>query len=243
MPSARRTAQPNILLRSDTLVQRFTWLRYLFMLDSTMAYASEYCLDQGGVLLLVDSMLRGVSQVVAPSPPDCSWQAPWHPPLSHTQVMIINNPATGVLILAALFVPSAFGSLLGLLGLFGATVTAFALGLDRGSIAAGLFGYNGLLVGLGLGAFFQYSQDGWDLGLLIISFFMGGTSTLIQVPMTQHARTHHATPLLRHVTPRHAIPPPHTPRHTSLVASTSSRSQLATFWRCTSARPSLSHST
>ena len=53
----------------------------------------------------------------------------------------------------------------GVLGLVMSTTLAYVLGMDQGLIHSGLFGYNGILVGLAL-ATFQHpddqSSDGWD---------------------------------------------------------------------------------
>jgi urea transporter len=74
------------------------------------------------------------------------------------QVMFQNHPFTGLLFLAAI----AWGALAadagavllgGLLGLSAATLTARWLRVDAEGLAAGLYGYNGLLVGLALPTF------------------------------------------------------------------------------------------
>ncbi|MCB8822035.1 urea transporter [Microvirga rosea] len=88
-----------------------------------------------GVLRFVDINLRGVAQV-----------------------MLQDNPLTGLLFLAAI----GWGSytsgvphvaLAGLVAVVVATLTAYWLHLDQASLAAGLYGYNGVLVGLALGTF------------------------------------------------------------------------------------------
>jgi len=74
------------------------------------------------------------------------------------QVMFQDNPLTGALFLAAI----AWGSyaagvpqvaLCGVLALVVATLTAQWLRVDQGSLRAGLYGYNGVLVGLALATF------------------------------------------------------------------------------------------
>ena len=84
---------------------------------------------------LIDIVLRGASQVV-----------------------LINNPVSGVLIITSLFFPSPIVGVHGVLGLTGATFTAMVLRLDAQALASGLFGYNGLLVGMALATFL--SRDG-----------------------------------------------------------------------------------
>lgn len=87
------------------------------------------------------------------------------------QVMFQNHPLTGLLFLAAIAWGSyaggmphvAFG---GLLGLLAATLTAIALRVDRAGLAAGLYGYNGVLVGLALPTFLAPSLLLWCYVLL-----------------------------------------------------------------------------
>ncbi|MBO1905472.1 urea transporter [Microvirga sp. 3-52] len=87
------------------------------------------------VLRFVDATLRGIGQV-----------------------MFQDNPLTGLLFLVAI----AWGSyaagvphvaIAGVVAVVVATLTAYWLRLDRASIAAGLYGYNGVLVGLALATF------------------------------------------------------------------------------------------
>ena len=80
---------------------------------------------------------------------------------SAAQVVMINNPLAGLLIMSACCFPSAVIGAHGALGLTGAVAAAFMLGLDRQALASGLFGYNGLLVGMAL-ATLLYTEDGWD---------------------------------------------------------------------------------
>lgn len=74
------------------------------------------------------------------------------------QVMLQDNPLTGLLFLVAI----AWGSyaagvphvaLAGVIAIVVATSTAYWLRLDPASIAAGIYGYNGILVGLALATF------------------------------------------------------------------------------------------
>ena len=82
---------------------------------------------------------------------------------SAAQVVIINNPLSGLIIMIACCFPSAVVGAHGALGLTGAVAAAFALGLDRQALASGLFGYNGLLVGMALATLlYRGEEDGWD---------------------------------------------------------------------------------
>jgi urea transporter len=74
------------------------------------------------------------------------------------QVMFQDNPLTGLLFLAAI----AWGSIVagvphalraGVLGVVASTLTAIWLKADKAALMAGLYGYNGVLVGLALATF------------------------------------------------------------------------------------------
>jgi len=105
-------------------------------LDGTMpAWAAR--VDGNPPAAFVDSCLRGVGQVC-----------------------FMNNPVTGLAIVVAMFVAEAWLGFAGVLGLVVSTLTAIALGMDRGAIRAGLFGFNGILVGAGMSLFLQPDWDG-----------------------------------------------------------------------------------
>jgi urea transporter len=87
------------------------------------------------------------------------------------QVMFQNHPLTGLLFLAAI----AWGALVadaaavlfgGLLGLVAATLTALWLRVDAQGLKDGLYGYNGLLVGLALPTFLAPTPLLWACVLL-----------------------------------------------------------------------------
>ena len=82
------------------------------------------------------------------------------------QVMFQNNPLTGLLFLAAI----AWGSyaagvprvaIAGVLAVVVANLTAQWLNADRESLHAGLYGYNGVLVGLALATFLAPNALMW----------------------------------------------------------------------------------
>jgi urea transporter len=102
------------------------------------------------VMTVVDTLLRGVGQV-----------------------MFQNNPLTGLIFLAGIFVNSGKLGGLGLLGLAASTLTAYLLGADRALIRNGLFGFNGILVGIGLAFFLDYN------GLLIGYVILGGALSTV----------------------------------------------------------------
>ena len=79
-----------------------------------------------------------------------------HHPLAHGltsllrscgQVIFINNPLTGLLLLLAMLLQSTAAGLLTLVGITAANVTARAIGADRPSRRQGIYGFNGALVG------------------------------------------------------------------------------------------------
>ena len=72
------------------------------------------------------------------------------------QVMFQNNPLTGLLFLVGILVNSLELAGAGLLGLAASTLAAYLLGADRTLIRNGLFGFNGVLVGIGLAFFLEF---------------------------------------------------------------------------------------
>jgi urea transporter len=97
------------------------------------------------VVTIVDTLLRGTGQV-----------------------MFQNNPLTGLIFLAGIFVNSSKLGGFALLGLATSTFAAYLLGVDRTLVRNGLFGFNGILVGIGLAFFLNYN------GLLIGYVILGG---------------------------------------------------------------------
>jgi urea transporter len=101
------------------------------------------------------------------------------------QVMFQNHPLTGALFLAAI----AWGALSagapevlfgGLLGLLTATLTALWLRVDKDGLEAGLYGYNGILVGQALATILAPSALLWCyvvLGAAVSVVAMLGTAT------------------------------------------------------------------
>lgn len=94
----------------------------------------EHLSNENALIGFVDSLLRGCGQV-----------------------MFQNNPLTGLLILIGIFVNSTLLGLTGVIGLVVSTLTAVLLKADRSAIRAGLFGYNGILTGIGLAVFLKWS--------------------------------------------------------------------------------------
>jgi len=109
--------------------------RGLSLVDGTMPEWAKRA-DRTPGLDFIDSCLRGVGQVC-----------------------FMNNPITGLAILVAMFVAEPWLGFAGALGLVVSTATAVVIGMDRGAIRAGLFGFNGVLVGAGLSLFLQPDWD------------------------------------------------------------------------------------
>jgi urea transporter len=76
------------------------------------------------------------------------------------QVCFMNNPITGLAILVAMFVSGAWLGAMGVLGVVVSTAAAYLIGMDRAAIRAGLYGFNGVLVGAGLSLFLQPDWNG-----------------------------------------------------------------------------------
>ncbi|MCI4392613.1 hypothetical protein PGIGA_G00147940 [Pangasianodon gigas] len=84
--------------------------------------------------------------------------------------MFVNNPLSGLIIFAGLILQNRWWALNGFVGALFATISALILKQNRRAIAAGLYGYNGILVGL-LMAVFSNAGD-WYWWLLLPNIFM-----------------------------------------------------------------------
>ncbi|XP_053313946.1 urea transporter 1 isoform X1 [Spea bombifrons] len=80
-----------------------------------------------------------------------------------SQVMFVNNPLSGLLIVIGLFLQNQWWAIAGCLGTAVSTLTALILSQDRSAIAAGLYGYNGTLVGLLMAVFSDKGDWYWWL--------------------------------------------------------------------------------
>ena len=83
------------------------------------------------------------------------------------QVMFQNNPVTGLIFFIAIFYNSLLLGSLAVLGCVVSTLTGMLLGVPRGAIRGGLYGFNGVLAGIAFGFFFQYT--GWVVLYAIIA--------------------------------------------------------------------------
>jgi urea transporter len=128
----------------------------LAMINGTMPQWSARC-EQSPALDFVDYCLRGVGQVV-----------------------FQNNPLTGLAILVAIWIFSPWVGFAGVLGLLASTVLALMLGMERGAIRAGLYGFNGVLVGLALAMFLG---PHWKVGIMVYVVVVAGFSTILMASL------------------------------------------------------------
>lgn len=92
------------------------------------------------------------------------------------QILLMNNPVTGLLIVASLAVHDVWASLLFLLGALSGTLVARLLKYDNSLIEAGLFTFNGALLGVMTGVFLT---PAWTPTILLYAVLAGAISTPI----------------------------------------------------------------
>ena len=102
------------------------------------------------------------------------------------QVMFQNNPITGLLFLVGIFYNSYQLGIAGVIGLLASTVAAMVLGADRNLIRAGLFGFNGILTGIGLAFFIQLQ---WSPVLVVYIILGGVLSTIVFMALANFLST------------------------------------------------------
>ncbi len=96
------------------------------------------------------------------------------------QVIFVNNPLSGLLILVALFIQSPWVGWMSLLGVASSTVMAIALKLDQDNIRNGIFGYDGLLVGAALATFGSGGNGDWNLSWAIAIAVLAASTTVMK---------------------------------------------------------------
>lgn len=107
-------------------------------------------------------------------------------PNSYSQVFFSDQKLfAGILILVTFF--DLYAGLLGFLAVITTNLTGFLLGFDKKIISKGVFGFNSLLVGLGLGVYFKP-----DL-LLIVVIILSAILTLL-IATTLQGRHHRISP-------------------------------------------------
>lgn len=95
------------------------------------------------------------------------------------QVLFVNNPVSGLLILIAMFIQSPWLGTLSLLGTASANLTAHALKLDRGTIQNGIFGLNGLLIGATTAFFGLFGNGAWNPVWAIAALVLSALTTVV----------------------------------------------------------------
>ncbi|XP_074064173.1 urea transporter 1-like isoform X2 [Macrotis lagotis] len=110
---------------------------------------ADWLKDKPVILQFLDWILRGISQV-----------------------QLINNPISGIIVIIGLLVQSPWCTLTGCLGNIVSTLTALLLSQDRSAIAAGLHGYNATLVGILMALFCNKGDYYWWLLFPVIVMSM-----------------------------------------------------------------------
>lgn len=128
--------------------------KIFFFFDGTMPEFSDMTKDNI-YLDFVPILLRGIGQVV-----------------------FMNNPITGLLILVGLLFTSYWLTLCGFFGVLISSLMALLLELNREGIRGGLFGYNGFLCGLAISVFIA---EEWSIFPLIAIFICSLFSTILTV--------------------------------------------------------------
>ncbi|XP_028273865.1 urea transporter 1-like [Parambassis ranga] len=136
--------------------------RAVKLFTGDMRQCGEWVKRQVLLIQLLDSILRGVAQV-----------------------MFVNNPLSGLIIVASLFLQNPWWALNGLLGTLTSTASAILLGQNREAISAGLYGYNGTLVGI-LMAVFSTKGD-WYWWLLLPNAFMSMLCSVVSSALSSVA--------------------------------------------------------
>lgn len=93
------------------------------------------------------------------------------------QVFFANSPVTGVLVLVGLLLADHYSGLLGLLGCAAGTATGVAItGSFSPALKAGLFGFNGQLVGMAVGVFVRREDSSGSFsGPIVVACAVGLT--------------------------------------------------------------------
>ncbi|XP_025946436.1 urea transporter 2-like [Apteryx rowi] len=140
-PSERKLYAEKKPRAQDLLQRSGKQIHQLFgYLTGEMKECGDWMKDKPLMVQLVDWILRGTSQV-----------------------MFVNNPLSGIIILVGLFIQNPWWTITGCTGTAVSTLTALTLSQDRSAIAAGLYGYNGLLVGLLMAVYSDKGNYYWWL--------------------------------------------------------------------------------
>lgn len=152
----RKVLDPKRTVKSKKEGASFKW--FFYCLGIMPEFSSWFRSKLFPLCFLLDAMLRGSAQV-----------------------MICNNPFSGLIALAALAVSSPWLCICSIMGLVAATLFAFLMGVNRAAFRGGLFGYNGMLVGGAMAVLL----NGGDWNPLALAFIIPGAciSVIITVGM------------------------------------------------------------
>ena len=95
------------------------------------------------------------------------------------QVLFLNNPLSGLLLLSALLVQSAWMALFAVVGILTANLCARAIGAERSAWSQGIYGFNAALVGAAVGAFAQLGDGASVLAWLLVVAGGAAITTLL----------------------------------------------------------------
>ena len=112
------------------------------------------------------------------------------------QVLFLNNPLTGLLVLIALVVDSPQKGALAAVGVVSSVLFARLLKLDRNSIDNGIFGYSPFLIGAALGTF---TYDSWSImpWIFAIDIILSCVSVLVMLSLgATMVKTYGLSPLV-----------------------------------------------
>ena len=96
------------------------------------------------------------------------------------QIVFMNNPVSGLLSLAGMWVFSPWLGFAAVLGVVASTASALILGLDRVAVRAGLYGFNGALVGAGLATFLEPT---WSIRVMVYIIVVAAFSTVLMATL------------------------------------------------------------
>eukprot|EP00053_Salpingoeca_punica_P018641 m.183565 g.183565 ORF g.183565 m.183565 type:complete len:1283 (-) comp17476_c0_seq4:480-4328(-) len=129
---------------ADRFQSMLLWWHELNPISGLLPEWNEY-IEHNPYVCFVDSCLRGLGQAG-----------------------FMNTPVTGLAVLIAAIVNSRYLAFMGVLGLVFSTLFAHAIGVERGIIRAGIYGYNGYLVGTCLPLFQQpWKDDEWNFYMIV----------------------------------------------------------------------------
>jgi solute carrier family 14 (urea transporter) len=96
-----------------------------------------------------------------------------------SQVIFVNNPFSGLLFLAAMFIQSPWLGLMTLVGTSSATLAAIALKANPGAIQNGIFGLNGTLIGAAMAFFGAFGNGAWNPVWAIAAIILSALTAVV----------------------------------------------------------------